>query len=162
MIESITIRNFKSIREVSVDLSPVTVLIGRSGVGKSNFLRAIRFLRDFLLSGDAAISREGGWSKIYPFGEPAELAFDVRFRIPGYEERFDYYIAWSPGNPITGLADHLQYERLMFDGKAIFDRSKTAWGKWPGAGKPPSIDPSKSYLSAFPTITEAVLAYTAW
>ena len=53
MIEQIRIQNFKSIRDVTVELSPVTVLIGRSGVGKSNFLRAIRFLRNYLLNADA-------------------------------------------------------------------------------------------------------------
>jgi hypothetical protein len=53
-------------------LAPVTVLIGRSGVGKSSFLRAIRFLRNFLLlNGDAAIQHEGGWPRIWPFGKPA-------------------------------------------------------------------------------------------
>lgn len=41
MIEQITVRNFKSIRSVTVNLEPVTVLIGRSGTGKSNFLGAI-------------------------------------------------------------------------------------------------------------------------
>lgn len=161
MIEHIRIRNFKSLRDVSVDLSPVTVLIGRSGVGKSNFLRAIRFLRNFLLSGKTAVEREGGWPKIYPFGVQDELAFDVRFGIPGYDERFEYYIAWSPGDKNLSVTPYLQYERLIFGGKAIFERSRDAWVKWPGEGKP-SVDPSRSYLSAFPTITEAVLAYTAW
>jgi predicted ATPase len=89
MIEHITIRNFKSIGEVSVDLSPVTVLIGRSGVGKSNFLRAIRFLRNFLLLGDAAIQHEGGWPRIWPYGAPSPLSFSVRFAIPGYLKSFD-------------------------------------------------------------------------
>lgn len=59
MIEHIRIQNFKSIRDASVDLSPVTVLIGRSGVGKSNFLRAIRFFRNYLTTGEAAVGIEG-------------------------------------------------------------------------------------------------------
>lgn len=107
MIEHITIRNFKSIGDVNVDLSPVTVLIGRSGVGKSNFLRAIRFLRNFLLQGDAAIQHEGGWPRIWPFGVPAPLLFSVRFAIPGYSEPFSYAITWGPysQNPIDVRSD---------------------------------------------------------
>ena len=31
-------------------LSPVTVLVGKSGTGKSNFVQAFRFLRDVLIS----------------------------------------------------------------------------------------------------------------
>lgn len=161
MIEHIRIRNFKSIRDVSVDLLPVTVLIGRSGVGKSNFLRAIRFLRNFLLKGNAAVELEGGWTKIYPFGVKAELSFDVQFRIPGYEEQFEYYVAWSPADNKVSPAPFFQYERLVLGEKSIFERSANAWVTWPGQGKP-NVDPSKSYLGAFPTITEAVLAYTAW
>ena len=96
MIQRITIRNFKSIGNVSVDLSPVTVLIGRSGVGKSNFLRAIRFLRNFLVRGDAAIQQEGGWARIWPFGNPSPLFFSVNFKIPGYPADFLYELSWQP------------------------------------------------------------------
>ena len=51
MIHCIRIQNFKSLRDVTVDLSPVTVFIGKSGTGKTNFASAIRFLRDYLASG---------------------------------------------------------------------------------------------------------------
>jgi AAA ATPase domain len=46
MIHRFRVRVFKSIADVDVDLSPVTVLVGRSGTGKSNFVQALRFLRD--------------------------------------------------------------------------------------------------------------------
>ena len=48
MLNRVTIQNFKSIIDVSVDLSPVTVLVGKSGTGKSNFVQALRFVRDML------------------------------------------------------------------------------------------------------------------
>ena len=48
MIHQIRIQNFKSLRDVTVDLSPVTVFVGKSGTGKTNFASAIRFLRDYL------------------------------------------------------------------------------------------------------------------
>jgi predicted ATPase len=38
MIKRIKIRDFKSIREVDLELDPVTVLVGRSGTGKSNIV----------------------------------------------------------------------------------------------------------------------------
>ena len=50
MIHHFHVQNFKSIVDVDVDLSPVTVLVGKSGTGKSNFVQALRFLRDVLLS----------------------------------------------------------------------------------------------------------------
>src|SRR5688572_14720097 len=101
MIEQIQIQNFKSIRDVCVDLSPVTVLIGRSGVGKSNFLRAIRFVRNYLLDPGRAVQSEGGWRGIYPFGIKADLSFSIRFAIPGYDNRFHYQVLWQslPNQP---------------------------------------------------------------
>ncbi len=160
MIQHIEIRNFKSIGEVSVDLSPVTVLIGRSGVGKSNFLRAIRFLRNFLLQPDAAISHEGGWSRIWPFGVPAPLSFSVRFSIPGYLASFTYDVSWkvhlqNPSNVFVNA------ERLLLGQDVIFDRNGENWITWPGEGPAPRTTPA-IFLKSFPTLSEAVLAYTAW
>ena len=52
MLKRVHVRNFKSLGDVTVDLEPVTVLIGRSGTGKTNFVEALRFLRDSLLAHD--------------------------------------------------------------------------------------------------------------
>ncbi len=161
MIEHIRIQNYKSIAEVSVDLSPVTVLIGRSGVGKSNFLRAIRFLRNFLLRGDQAVEQEGGWPKIFPFGAPAPLLFSIRFLIPGYIERFTYEVAWQP-HPQNKHLVQLNAERLAIGKQTVFDRDGATWNKWPGEGPAPQGQSPRSYLNSFPTLSEAVLAYTAW
>jgi predicted ATPase len=160
MIEHITIRNFKSIREVSVDLSPVTVLIGRSGVGKSNFLRAIRFLRNFLLDSDAAVRHEGGWPRIWPFGEPAPLSLSIRFRIPGYSKSFVYDVSWESHAPNLHNVS-VSAEALSLGGDTIFNRAANQWIKWPEQGKAPQNVPG-IVLNTFPTLTDAVLAYTAW
>lgn len=45
MIESISINNFKSYLEFSVDLSPITIIAGDNGSGKSSFLQALAFLK---------------------------------------------------------------------------------------------------------------------
>jgi predicted ATPase len=158
MIKNIRIQGFKSIRDVTVDLSPVTVLIGRSGVGKSNFLRAIRFLRNYLLQADGAVQIEGGWERIYPFGKQAELLFSIHFAIPGYERDFHYEVAWRPppGHPHLYPA----VERLHLGDDVIFARTDKAWEVWPDARPKPGIEP-RLYISSFPTISDAVLAFTA-
>ena len=160
MIQQITIRNFKSIGNVTIDLAPVTVLIGRSGVGKSHILRAIRFLRNFLLQSDEAVIQEGGWPRIWPFGSPAPLAFSVRFAIPGYLDSYTYEISWKshPQNPPQVFVD---FERLTLGQNVVFHRAETNWVKWPGEGGAPHPQP-RVYLNSFPTLSEAVLAYTAW
>ena len=133
MIEHITIRNFKSIGEVAVNLSPVTVLIGRSGVGKSNFLRAIRFLRNFLVQPDTALATEGGWPRIWPFGSPAPLSFAVRFTIPGYASSFTYEVSWN-SHPQDTRNLLVNSERLTLGDNVIFARDEKNWSKWPGEG----------------------------
>ncbi len=69
MIKRIKIYDFKSIRKLDLSLDPVTVLVGRSGTGKSNFVQAIRFLRNLLINPQQAIAYEGGWQRIVPVGE---------------------------------------------------------------------------------------------
>src|SRR5438552_5346151 len=68
MIKHVRITNFKSLSDVSLDLEPVTVLIGRSGTGKSNLFVALRFLSDCVksLNGEIASNNQGGWAKIIP------------------------------------------------------------------------------------------------
>jgi len=44
MLRRVTIKNFKSIKNLSFDLGRVNVLIGENGSGKSNILEAIAFV----------------------------------------------------------------------------------------------------------------------
>ncbi len=46
MIRRVKIRNYKSIKSCDVELKPFTILVGRNGSGKSNFLDAIRFVAE--------------------------------------------------------------------------------------------------------------------
>jgi predicted ATPase len=60
-IKTIHVKNFKSFKELHVDLGKFNVLIGANASGKSNFVRAFEFLRDIARDGlDNAISLQGG------------------------------------------------------------------------------------------------------
>lgn len=48
MIKRLQIKNFKSLADVDIHFTPITVLLGLNGAGKSNILDAIRFMRDAL------------------------------------------------------------------------------------------------------------------
>jgi predicted ATPase len=60
-LKSTSIKHFKSLDNVSVEFAPVTLLVGPNGVGKSNFVDALKFFRDMNQDGldHAVISREG-------------------------------------------------------------------------------------------------------
>ena len=53
MIDKVTIRAFKGIDRVELELAPVTVLVGANGSGKSSVLEGIRGLRAFAFEGHA-------------------------------------------------------------------------------------------------------------
>lgn len=67
-ITSVSIRNFRSIASTDVNLSRLTVFVGRNGTGKSNFLQAIRFLADAVGSEslEVALERAYGLNSIVP------------------------------------------------------------------------------------------------
>jgi predicted ATPase len=60
-IKTIHVKNFKSFKELQVDLRKFNVLIGANASGKSNFIRVFEFLRDIARHGlENAISLQGG------------------------------------------------------------------------------------------------------
>lgn len=157
MIERITIRNFKSLGDVTVDLDPTTVLVGASGVGKSNLFRAVRFVRDYLLHGNAAFMPEGGWQRIHPFGKPAPMSIAIVFRLPGYPEPFSYELAWTP-QPDGQMS--LSTERLTAGDTLLIGRVN---GQWLADSLVVTPDPgtSPTALGNLPSSTESVLAFSA-
>ena len=70
MTEPVTITrvaalNFKSVAACDVPLGPLTVVVGRNGTGKSNFLDVLRFTADALhLSLDRALRERGGFGEV--------------------------------------------------------------------------------------------------
>lgn len=46
MIQKITIEGYKSIKEQTVELFPINILIGGNGIGKSNFISAFTLIHN--------------------------------------------------------------------------------------------------------------------
>lgn len=163
MIKRIKICDFKSIREVDLKLDPVTVLVGRSGTGKSNLVQAIRFLRNVLLNQEKAIRYEWGWQRILPVGEKDPTpSIEVIFSIPGEEKEYNYRIAFG-SEPRYG-EPKIRAERLLLGGETVFSRSWSAngwrWDKDPEVVNiPHPVD--GPMLGSFPSVQKIVLAYGA-
>jgi len=59
-IRKIRVKNFKSFRDLEVELGNFNVLIGANASGKSNFVQIFKFLRDIMISGlENAVSMSG-------------------------------------------------------------------------------------------------------
>jgi predicted ATPase len=81
-LETLTIRNFKSIRDQTLKLGPLNIFIGGNGAGKSNLIEVFRFLREIVeqrLSKYTAI--KGGADSLLYFGrrQSPEMSFEVIF-----------------------------------------------------------------------------------
>ena len=166
MIKRIRICDFKSIRELELDLDPVTVLVGRAGTGKSNIVQAIRFLRNMLLDLNEAVAFEGGWQRIVPVGsQQPHTSIEVFFFLPGEAMEYSYRVAFNPPTAPGGLPGqhHLVAERLALGQEPLFSRtirSEIGWA-WEAAPKvavpPPQL--GMPMLGSFPSLEKVVLAY---
>jgi predicted ATPase len=87
-LRRIGIRNYKSIEKCIVAPGKLTMLIGRNGAGKSNFLDALRFVADGLQTSlDHAIKSRGGIDAVRrrSTGHPRNFAFELQFDLPDFQ-----------------------------------------------------------------------------
>src|SRR5262245_26927474 len=64
-LRRVRIQGYKSIALCDVRIQPLTLLVGRNGAGKSNFLDALAFLRDLMENSlTEALKRRGGWPAV--------------------------------------------------------------------------------------------------
>lgn len=47
-LKSLSVKNFKSFKEINVELNDFNVVIGANASGKSNFVQVFKFLRDIM------------------------------------------------------------------------------------------------------------------
>jgi len=161
MIYKIRIENFKSLRDVTVELSPVTVFIGKSGTGKSNFVSAIKFLRDCLAYGiDKTLRQTSNWScATNPSGDPA---FQVEFSVPEFPKRFTYTLRLEGLRRLYWpLVEILKYgDEVVF--KQIRNPSNVSNSIWEiEPNLLPVPQPGELALGRLPGLEEVVVAHTA-
>ena len=83
-LQRVRIKNYRSIGNCDVPLRRLTLLVGRNGAGKSNFLDAIRFVADGLLTSlDHAIKSRGGMGAVrrVSVGHPPNFWIELRLNL---------------------------------------------------------------------------------
>lgn len=99
MIESITIRNFKSIKRLELDLKPINVLIGSNGAGKSNFVNFFSFVYAIYDNQLATYtSDKGGANRILHLGRRISDRIGGRLTFPS-----NRYVFWLTANDQDGF-----------------------------------------------------------
>lgn len=101
MITRVQIKNFRSLADVDVELNQLNVLVGKNGSGKSNFLDALRFVRDSLRLGidNAIISRHGieslwRWTPTRKF----DLQITITVKKDNLQAEYGFILSYSKGN----------------------------------------------------------------
>jgi len=96
-LRKVRVRNYKSIGQCKIELPALTVLVGRNGAGKSNFLDALRFVTDGLQTSlDHAIKSRGGIDEVRrrSTGHPRNFAIEFEMSIPQWRlARYRFEIA---------------------------------------------------------------------
>ena len=76
MITSLELRNFKSFKSGRVELSPLTLLVGLNGMGKSSLIQALLLLRQSYLTGDLQAGRLALDGEFASMGSAGDILFE--------------------------------------------------------------------------------------
>ncbi len=89
-LDRIQIAGFKSIRDQTLELRPLNVLIGANGAGKSNFIEVFRLLHEIVSQNlQLFVARSGGADRLLHFGtkETEEILLHLNFEQNSYRCR---------------------------------------------------------------------------
>jgi len=99
-IRKIRITNFKSFKELEIELGKFNVLIGANASGKSNFVQIFEFLRDIANSGlNNAVSMQGGVEYLRNINVGASENFSLKV----VSDREIRLLGGQPKGGITGI-----------------------------------------------------------
>ena len=93
-INQITIKNYKSLQNLTLNLNPFMVFIGPNNAGKSNIFDCLRFLSDFVKNEGAARQR-GGFEQIVFNGDISqEISLELHgsIKVKDKERHYRYVI----------------------------------------------------------------------
>jgi len=109
-LSQIRVAGFKSIRDQSLDMRALNILIGANGAGKSNFIEVFRLLNAIVNEGlQLFAARSGGADRLLYFGSKRTEAIFVQLR-------FDMYTYRCRLVPATDDSLVFEEERFHFDG----------------------------------------------
>lgn len=144
----IKIRNYKSIAACHVTLGDLTILVGRNGAGKSNFLDALSFLSDGLQTSlDHAMRDRGGIDAVRrrSTGHPRNFAIEVEIRLPnGDIARYGFEIAAEGRGGFVVKVEKLSLIDTHGRKTAGFHRERTEITTH--LDHPPPVHPDRLYL----------------
>jgi predicted ATPase len=123
-LKKLTIKNFKSIREQTIEPGLLNIFIGGNGVGKSNLIEVFRFLREIVnqnLGGYTA--QKGGADKLLHFGrkKSSRMELSLEFGEGDTSNAYDIKLNGADDDSLVIFAESIFYHEK--------NRYKTPWDK---------------------------------
>ena len=117
-LEEITISNFKSIRQQTLELNELNVFIGGNGAGKSNFINVFKFLQEVIHRNlQGYVLKSGGANALLHFGSAISqvltlsLTFGDISTSNGYEIMLSHTLNDTLGIDSEFTTDHNKIKR---------------------------------------------------
>jgi predicted ATPase len=119
-LETLTVQNFKSIRDQTLKLESLNVFIGGNGSGKSNLIEVFRFLREIVNQNLARYTaKKGGADTLLHFGRKTSETMEFRLEF-GEGDRSNAYLVKLVGTDADELV--IDHETAYFHDKARYQR----------------------------------------
>jgi len=128
-LETIAIKNFKSIRDQTLELNSLNVLIGANGSGKSNLIEVFRFLHEVVkrnLAGYTA--KKGGADNLLHMGRKnsPDMEIKIEFGEGGKSNAYELIISGTDENGLYINSEISFYHEKKKYPKKPFDRPVSA------------------------------------
>ena len=151
MITRIAIKNFRSL-DVDFTLDPVTVIVGRSGTGKTNVIDSLRFLRKALTPQKPFIEQnENVYSATQSDKTP--ISFHVEFELAQQYGKYVYAFEFFRGS------NSIYKEELQLNDRILFSRDVNKWVEEPSVLQKPSPTQRQLVLPHISGVQEISIAY---
>ena len=97
MLKRVSIQNFKSLKDVTLDLQKVNLLIGPNNSGKTNFLKALEFFELSVLKSESAALYE---AQFFRYKRSAQ-SLSINLTLSVDENDLDFLRSFDFSDPIT-------------------------------------------------------------
>lgn len=113
-LQSISVKGFKSIRDQSIDLSPITVLVGPNAAGRSNFVSLFKML-GFMVTGSFQefIGRSGGADSLLHYGakRTPQIEVELEYQADSVTDRYKMRVVHVPKDTLMFAEEYVEYHR---------------------------------------------------
>ena len=147
-VTRVHIENYKSIESCDVELEPFTILVGRNGSGKSNFLDALSFLADLAATNlPTAIRHHGGAGAILHHGAKSSVVkLQCEFGVAAQKNsrhRLRYSVEIGGLRPAPRTSPRLSRGKASITGECLEIQSARGWVQIYDRGDPSSVPAAK-------------------